>query len=104
MRTEQAAHGQLVHPTAGSYARQPPETHSSPRVQTLPHAPQWNGSVLAETHPKPPPIGHFVCPGGHAVAPGLHAPEMQTRPELHVPQQAPQCSQLPLSVTHGPSQ
>ncbi len=86
----QVAHGLVVHPTAGRYARQLPATHSSSLLQRFPHPPQLSGSVLVSTQPWSPPMVQRFIPGPHEVDEATHAPALHSWPEAQTLPQPPQ--------------
>jgi hypothetical protein len=89
------ADGQSVIPGMAGHT-QLPLTHDEPGLQTLPHPPQWFGSVanaVASTHPS----AHKIEPLGHS-----HCPLVQTDPSGQTRAHPPQWAAFDVTSTHEP--
>lgn len=77
----------------GAQVQAPPE-HDAPPGQTVPHAPQWLGSVDRSRHTP----SHEVWPAGQTP----QVPPQHRSPGAHATPQAPQWSTLEERLTHAP--
>jgi hypothetical protein len=76
------------------WSLQPPAMQTLPPVQTVPHVPQFEGSVVVSTHVPP----HPVFPGAQ------HKPLLHVAPAVQTVPHAPQLLESELRSRHAPPQ